>query len=255
MSAVSIRGPERWLGATACWRPLVVTGRHQLDCADADHDAVSAPAARSTKISPAPTAVPPTGPTRPAQARADARLHPVRQGIVAVDLRRWRLHHRTAGAGGACGGRVDAQVPRAPSAGLLARLANRRSSASGSSRSRSSRRCRPRWRAAVVDLVTLMFNYHDLGHMGVDRERMNRAVFAALRARRHLRDRRPCRPGRHRHLGIGHAAPGRGGVRPRRGRGGRLSPARIGAASCATRTIRATRSTPRSAPSPRTSSC
>ena len=26
-----------------------------------------------------------------------------------------------------------------------------------------------------------MFNYHDLGHMGVDRERMNRAVFAALK--------------------------------------------------------------------------
>ena len=32
-----------------------------------------------------------------------------------------------------------------------------------------------------LDLVTLMFNYHDLGHMGVDRARMNRAVFAALK--------------------------------------------------------------------------
>ena len=32
-----------------------------------------------------------------------------------------------------------------------------------------------------LDLVTLMFNYHDLGHMGVDRAQMNRAVFAALR--------------------------------------------------------------------------
>ena len=32
-----------------------------------------------------------------------------------------------------------------------------------------------------VDLVTIMFNYHDLGAMGVDRERMNRAVFAALK--------------------------------------------------------------------------
>jgi predicted methyltransferase len=32
-----------------------------------------------------------------------------------------------------------------------------------------------------LDLVTLMFNYHDLGHMGVDRGRMNRAVFAALK--------------------------------------------------------------------------
>ena len=33
----------------------------------------------------------------------------------------------------------------------------------------------------ALDLVTLMFNYHDLGHMGVDRAQMNRAVFAALR--------------------------------------------------------------------------
>ena len=32
-----------------------------------------------------------------------------------------------------------------------------------------------------LDLVTLMFNYHDLGHMGVDRDAMNRAVFAALK--------------------------------------------------------------------------
>jgi predicted methyltransferase len=33
-----------------------------------------------------------------------------------------------------------------------------------------------------LDLVTLMFNYHDLGHMGVDRAQMNRAVFAALKS-------------------------------------------------------------------------
>jgi predicted methyltransferase len=32
-----------------------------------------------------------------------------------------------------------------------------------------------------LDLVTLMFNYHDLGHMGVDRARMNTSVFAALK--------------------------------------------------------------------------
>jgi predicted methyltransferase len=32
-----------------------------------------------------------------------------------------------------------------------------------------------------LDLVTLMFNYHDLGWLGVDRARMNRAVFAALK--------------------------------------------------------------------------
>ncbi len=33
-----------------------------------------------------------------------------------------------------------------------------------------------------LDLVTLMFNYHDLGFLGVDRAQMNRAVFAALKA-------------------------------------------------------------------------
>lgn len=32
-----------------------------------------------------------------------------------------------------------------------------------------------------LDLVTLMFNYHDLGHLGVDRARMNAAVFAAMK--------------------------------------------------------------------------
>jgi len=32
-----------------------------------------------------------------------------------------------------------------------------------------------------LDLVTLMFNYHDLGFLGVGREQMNRAVFAALK--------------------------------------------------------------------------
>jgi predicted methyltransferase len=32
-----------------------------------------------------------------------------------------------------------------------------------------------------LDLVTLMFNYHDLGHLGVDRTAMNRAVFQALK--------------------------------------------------------------------------
>ena len=34
--------------------------------------------------------------------------------------------------------------------------------------------------ANKLDLVTLMFNYHDLGFLGVDRAQMNKAVFAAL---------------------------------------------------------------------------
>jgi predicted methyltransferase len=38
----------------------------------------------------------------------------------------------------------------------------------------------PEW-VGRLDLVTLMFNYHDLGHLGVDRARMNAAVFAALK--------------------------------------------------------------------------
>ena len=33
-----------------------------------------------------------------------------------------------------------------------------------------------------LDLVTLIFNYHDLGHMGVDREQMNKTLFAALKS-------------------------------------------------------------------------
>jgi predicted methyltransferase len=32
-----------------------------------------------------------------------------------------------------------------------------------------------------LDLVTLMFNYHDMGFLGVDRAQMNRAVFRALK--------------------------------------------------------------------------
>jgi len=33
-----------------------------------------------------------------------------------------------------------------------------------------------------LDVVSLMFNYHDLGHMGVDRASMNSAVFTALKS-------------------------------------------------------------------------
>jgi predicted methyltransferase len=39
----------------------------------------------------------------------------------------------------------------------------------------------PEITAARVDLVTLMFNYHDLGYQGVDRAAMNKAAFAALK--------------------------------------------------------------------------
>jgi predicted methyltransferase len=39
----------------------------------------------------------------------------------------------------------------------------------------------PEVAVAGLDLVTLMFNYHDLGHMQVDRARMNRTLFEALK--------------------------------------------------------------------------
>ena len=39
----------------------------------------------------------------------------------------------------------------------------------------------PEVATAGLDLVTLMFNYHDLGFLGVDRAKMNQALFAALK--------------------------------------------------------------------------
>lgn len=39
----------------------------------------------------------------------------------------------------------------------------------------------PEVAANALDLVTLMFNYHDLGWIGVDRAQMNKAVYAALK--------------------------------------------------------------------------
>jgi len=39
----------------------------------------------------------------------------------------------------------------------------------------------PEFASNSLDLVTLTFNYHDFGHLGVDRAAVNRAVFAALK--------------------------------------------------------------------------
>lgn len=39
----------------------------------------------------------------------------------------------------------------------------------------------PELASEAVDLVTLMFNYHDFGHLGVDRAATNKAVFRALK--------------------------------------------------------------------------
>lgn len=39
----------------------------------------------------------------------------------------------------------------------------------------------PQAASGSLDLVTMVDNYHDLGHLGVDRARMNQAVYAALK--------------------------------------------------------------------------
>ena len=39
----------------------------------------------------------------------------------------------------------------------------------------------PEFASNHFDLVTLMFNYHDFGFLGVDREAMNRAIFKAMK--------------------------------------------------------------------------
>ena len=78
-------------------------------------------------------------------------------------------------------GRVYAQTPRPPSPGLAARLA-KPAAANVVSVVRPFESPPPAdLPAASLDLVTLMFNYHDMGHLGIDRTRLNAAIFAALK--------------------------------------------------------------------------
>ncbi len=106
----------------------------------------------------------------------------LRPGMVALDLSSGggyttELLARSVGTAG----RVYAQVPRAASAGLTARVAKPQL-ANVTVVAQPFESPVPAEAASNgLDLVTLMFNYHDLGHMGIDRERMNRAVFAALK--------------------------------------------------------------------------
>ena len=79
------------------------------------------------------------------------------------------------------GGRVYAQVPRAPSAGLTARMAKSVLDNATIVAQPFESPVPAEVAASALDIVTIMFNYHDLGFMNVDRERMNRAVFAALK--------------------------------------------------------------------------
>ncbi len=104
-----------------------------------------------------------------------------RPGMVALDV--------SAGGGYtteliarsvAPGGRVYAQSPK-PSPALLERT----KTTAGQNVIVVARKfddpVPPEVAPGSLDLVTLMFNYHDFGHMGVDRAQVNRAVFAALK--------------------------------------------------------------------------
>ena len=108
--------------------------------------------------SPAPTAVAPEGQSHPAAAAAEAATPP---------------------------------PPRVPSATAIANRAARMQAAQVAAAPLQAvvQPFESPVPAAVAEqglgLVTLMFNYHDLGHMGVDRSAMNRAIFRALKPGSH----------------------------------------------------------------------
>jgi predicted methyltransferase len=125
-----------------------------------------------------------------ADRRNDVRRKPVemlsfigvRPGMVVLDV--------SAGGGYtsellaravAPSGRVYAQTPRPPGATLAARLATPAAARIVSVVQPFDNPVPADAGAGRFDLVTLLFNYHDFGAMGVDRARLNAAVFAALK--------------------------------------------------------------------------
>ena len=105
-----------------------------------------------------------------------------------------------------------------------------------------------------LDLVTLMFNYHDLGHPGRRSRGDEQGGVQGAEARRPLRHRRPFGPARHRHLRSRARCIGsRKRSCARKSRPPASSWPRK-ATSCAIPTTRATRTRP-TRRSPRTSSC
>lgn len=136
-------------------------------------------------------------PDRSAEDRAnDARRKPqqmlsfigVNRGMTVLDLSAGggytsELLARTAGQGG----QVYAQVaPRAegppPSLAKLKERAQKLTAGKIIPTLRPFEDPAPEKMAAnSFELATMMFNYHDLGHLGVDRDRLNRAVFKALK--------------------------------------------------------------------------
>jgi len=125
-----------------------------------------------------------------ADRRNDARRKPVemlsfigaRPGMVVLDV--------SAGGGYtsellaravAPSGRVYSQTPRPPGATLAERLKTPAAARIVSVVQPFENPAPAEVGAGAVDLVTLMFNYHDFGAMGVDRARLNAAVYAALK--------------------------------------------------------------------------
>lgn len=131
----------------------------------------------------------------------------VRPGMVVLDLSAGggystELLARSVGTSGRVYGQRAPQIERPPPAAPEGAAAPPAASAPASAPARQTLASRaanplaghivaivqpfeapvpPELATGGLDLVTLMFNYHDLGHMGVDRARMNQAVFAALK--------------------------------------------------------------------------
>lgn len=78
-------------------------------------------------------------------------------------------------------GRVYSQTGRGPSATLAERLKKPAAANIVAVVQPLDNPAPPAVAAGGVDLVTLMFNYHDLGAANVDRAKMNAAIFAALK--------------------------------------------------------------------------
>jgi predicted methyltransferase len=105
----------------------------------------------------------------------------VRPGITALDVSAGRgytteLIARTVGTTG----KVYGQTPRAPSPALAQRQQNA-ALANMAFVQRPFEDPVPPEAQGKLDLVTLMFNYHDMGHLGVDRAKMNAAIFRGLK--------------------------------------------------------------------------
>ncbi len=116
----------------------------------------------------------------------------VRPGMVALDLSAGggyttELLARAAGPTGRVYGQsrprdASRPAPARTSAMALAERAKKPAAASIAAVERPFESpAPPGLEADAFDVVTIMFDYHDLGSMGVDRARMNAAVFAALR--------------------------------------------------------------------------